>query len=742
LFSASREAAITRLAGEETHSIIPVMIPRKLQVRFIGCLVLACLVLAFESGHCAGISAAYFEAESCAQDVRRSSVKAKARSNWTRCIDKFQAVYRRDSRGPWAPASLYHSGSLYLDLARSFGSESDRKAATEQFELLQRQFPKSGYRDRAAAELQKLQSPATLTNEPQVKEISRGTPIPTEPARPSIGKTADRKARATADSQSAVQDPLAKAEACFRSLHGNRPTESTRREWMLCIGRFHNAYLQDPTGPLAAQALFQEGLLYLELHHGLKFNSDLRAARENFEKIEIEFADSPYAAKAAKELQAIARSRPAPQPVAQRPAAPAPPAPESIPTEPAGAVPAVETAKPPADAEGLALVQDLQHWSNPNYTRVVIYVDRETGYSHRLLKKDPANDKPPRLYVDLSNATLSGGKQRSIPINDDLLSDARAARYTLDSVRVVVDIKSFETYKVFSLQDPFRIVLDIWGKNGAAGPAQDAPREPEPPAAGSALDRSRKVPRGALAKQLALGVRRIVIDPGHGGKDFGAPGFTPGVHEKDVVLEIAKRVARRVRDELNLEAILTRSDDRYLTLEERTAFANTRGADLFVSIHTNASRDPRAYGTETYFLNLATDDEAIRVAAMENATSTKNISDLHSILNDLLRNAKINESSRLAQVVQSSLIKNLNRRGYDRVKDKGVKQAPFYVLLGARMPSILVETAFISNRDECHLLTSPSYQEHLAESIVRGLRTYIGEINPTAFEGPVARPSG
>jgi N-acetylmuramoyl-L-alanine amidase len=127
---------------------------------------------------------------------------------------------------------------------------------------------------------------------------------------------------------------------------------------------------------------------------------------------------------------------------------------------------------------------------------------------------------------------------------------------------------------------------------------------------------------------------------------------------------------------------------------------------------------------------------------MENATSTKNISDLHSILNDLLKNAKINESSRLAEVVQSTLVRNLNRRGYDRVKDKGVKQAPFYVLLGARMPSILVETAFISNREECRLLTTAGYQEHLAESIVQGLRSYIREINPTAFSEPVPGSSG
>jgi len=378
----------------------------------------------------------------------------------------------------------------------------------------------------------------------------------------------------------------------------------------------------------------------------------------------------------------------------------------------------------------------VRHWSNPNYTRVVVYVDRETDFMHHMLKKDPVIDKPPRLYVDLSNATMGDGKQKNIPINDDLLSYARAARNTLDSVRVVMDIKSFDTYKVFSLRDPFRIVIDVWGGNGAAKASAGLPADPAGPASDALIDKTRKMPRGALAKQLALGVRRVVIDPGHGGKDFGAPGFFPGVHEKDIVLEIAKCVARKLREELGLEVVLTRSDDRYLTLEERTAFANTRNGDLFVSIHTNASRDPRAYGTETYFLNLATDDESIRVAAMENATSTKNISDLHSILNDLLKNAKINESSRLAAFVQGALVKNLNLKGYDRIKDKGVKQAPFYVLLGARMPSILVETAFISNREECQRLTNPSYQDNLADSIVKGIRTYIQQLSPTAFSEP------
>ena len=170
--------------------------------------------------------------------------------------------------------------------------------------------------------------------------------------------------------------------------------------------------------------------------------------------------------------------------------------------------------------------------------------------------------------------------------------------------------------------------------------------------------------------------------------------------------------------------ILTRDKDQFLTLEERTARANTENADLFVSIHVNAHRNKNAYGTETYLLNLATDEESIRVAAMENATSTKNISDLQTILMELMQNAKINESSRLAGYVQSHMVGHLSKK-YSKVKDKGVKQAPFYVLLGAQMPAILVETAFISNPSEEKRLKDPAWQRKIARTIADGVQDYF-----------------
>lgn len=213
--------------------------------------------------------------------------------------------------------------------------------------------------------------------------------------------------------------------------------------------------------------------------------------------------------------------------------------------------------------------------------------------------------------------------------------------------------------------------------------------------------------------------------------------------EKDIVLQLAKKLAARIRTELNCEVVLTRNKDTFLTLEERTAIANTQNADLFISLHTNASKDKRAYGMETYFLNLATDDDAIRVAAAENATSTKNISDLQSILQDLMQNAKINESTRLATRVQDYMYTGM-RNNYGKTKNKGVKQAPFYVLLGAQMPAILIETGFISNPRECGNLIDPQYQDRLCDSIVNGIRRYIRETNPTAFmeKSPSRRSKG
>jgi N-acetylmuramoyl-L-alanine amidase len=515
------------------------------------------------------------------------------------------------------------------------------------------------------------------------------------------------------------------AEACQRELEGDPARLKYRHHWIRCIDKFMDVYRQAPDGGWAPAALYRASALYLDLARFSGSEAHRREGIDLLQRLVRRFERSAYRPRAEALLGTVAK--PAASPV-QKTAPPPKAAPVPPKKTPPAPTPAVEPASRPSDNTP-ATVENLRFWSNPSYTRVVVDLDGATKYRHHLLKKDPEIGKPQRLFVDFDGSRLGKDLQRQVPINDDLLLDARAGQYDVDTVRVVVDIKSFKTYKIFSLNNPFRIVIDVWGQGGEGLVAA----KPSAPATSpSQVADPGKLPPGALARQLALGVGRIVIDPGHGGKDFGAPGYLKGVHEKNIVLDISRRLAKKIETRLGCEVILTRDTDRFLTLEERTAIANTRNADLFISIHANAHRNRRAFGIETYFLNLATDDDAILVAARENATSEKNISDLQAVLLDLMQNAKINESSRLACHVQGALYGHMRSR-YNQIRDKGVKQAPFYVLLGAQMPAILVETSFISNARECQRLIDPKYQEHLCEGIVNGIAVYMRETNPTAF---------
>lgn len=535
-----------------------------------------------------------------------------------------------------------------------------------------------------------------------------------------------------------AKEKYAQADSCYQKLLNSPEKQKYRHNWTPCIEAYQEVFKSDPNGPLAPAGLYMVGYLFDEMYRVSKKISDKNEAIDCYERVIKRYPKSSHQSKAKAAIDRLANPENSRQPSSNGTSSKAEKAYGEL--DPPVSSASAESSLPPLS--GYSRINDLRFWSNPSYTRIVIDADKETTYEHRLLKKDPALDKPQRLYIDFSQSKLSKSLKNFIPINDDLLLDARAGQYTLESVRVVVDIKSFKSYKIFSLNNPFRIVLDIWGDESGTIQADQssAPELPSPKPAGKSTEKRiakdsgkrTKMESGALAKQLALGVSRIVIDPGHGGKDFGAPGAIQGIFEKDITLAISKKLAAKIRDSLKCEVILTRNTDHYLTLEERTAIANTKNGDLFISIHTNAARNSDAYGIETYFLNLATDDESILVAARENATSTKNISDLQSILSDLMQNAKVNESSRLAASVQDVMCNHMSVK-YSKIKNKGVKKAPFYVLLGAQMPAILVETSFISNERECARLASADYQDRICDAIIAGIGRYIKDINPTAF---------
>ena len=226
-----------------------------------------------------------------------------------------------------------------------------------------------------------------------------------------------------------------------------------------------------------------------------------------------------------------------------------------------------------------------------------------------------------------------------------------------------------------------------------------------------------------LTRALGLKVARIVIDPGHGGFDTGTIGPT-GLEEKNVVLDIGLRLRKLFETRTDSEVFMTRSTDKFIPLEERTAIANEDRADLFISIHANASRDHRVRGIETYFLNFTSDPEALRLAARENATSQESVHQLQNLIKKIALNNKIEESQELARDIQTVLYKRVSRvsRG---VHNRGVRKAPFVVLIGANMPSVLTEISFLSNPHSERLLRSPAYREQIAKAIFTGIEDYI-----------------
>ena len=345
----------------------------------------------------------------------------------------------------------------------------------------------------------------------------------------------------------------------------------------------------------------------------------------------------------------------------------------------------------------------------PEYTRVIIDLSKQVQYDVRRVREDPANGLPPRIYVDIHGAKLALGKD-VVAGGDGILRQVRVGQFTENIVRVVLDMNRSTDHRAFVLADPFRLIIDIQGQK----PAGAAAATTKNALAGVATDRK--------PAAQPTGIRKIVLDPGHGGKDPGAVG-SGGIAEKDLVLIIAKKLAVKLKKEMGVEVILTRTDDSFIPLEGRTAVANAQEADLFVSLHMNASANTDARGLETYYLDKTTDEASIRLAARENSTARNNVSDLQFILSDMLQSMKLEDSISLAHRLQTALVGGMSRK-LDEVKDLGVKKALFYVLVGARMPSVLVEMLFITNKTEGQAMTQESYQDAMADALFEGIAKY------------------
>ena len=241
----------------------------------------------------------------------------------------------------------------------------------------------------------------------------------------------------------------------------------------------------------------------------------------------------------------------------------------------------------------------------------------------------------------------------------------------------------------------------------------------------------------SLIRALGLKIGKIVIDAGHGGHDTGTIGPN-GIREKDVVLDVSRRLGKMLRQQLGAEVIYTRSDDTFIPLETRTAIANRERADLFISVHANSSDDPDARGVETYYLNFTSSKDALEVAARENAVSQKSIHELQDLVKKIALKEKIDESREFASDVQSSLYSSLASRD-SSLRNRGVKKAPFIVLIGANMPSILAEISFVSNPEDARRLQTSERRQQIAESLYRGVARYVNGLSGVKVASRISR---
>jgi N-acetylmuramoyl-L-alanine amidase len=346
---------------------------------------------------------------------------------------------------------------------------------------------------------------------------------------------------------------------------------------------------------------------------------------------------------------------------------------------------------------GLSDVADLRHWSYPDYTRIVVETTRPVTLSSDVkhLPADAAAGRPERLYIDLEGLWVGTDHLDGVRLSDGLLQGFRLGQFTLEKTRLVLDLERYQRHRLLQLTHPDRVVIDVYGRRGGALSPALLPPPLRP-------------------------VRTVVLDPGHGGRDPGAIGVR-GLREKDVNLRIARALGREL-EERGFRVIYTRNDDRSLDLEQRTAIAEGSDGDLYVSIHANAARRRSVRGIETYYLDENHERHALTVAARENGIPRHQVNALQRTLAKLRVSELSPHSKRLATMVHQEVISGMPRRY--REPDLGVKKGPFYVLFLSSMPAILIETGFLTNREDAKRLRSADYHEAVAERIAIGLSQY------------------
>jgi N-acetylmuramoyl-L-alanine amidase len=586
-----------------------------------------------------------------------------------------------------------------------------------------------------------------------------------------------------------------------RALDAGKPHATVRRDAQRVVIGYEGLVSRFPRSGYSDNALWQAAFLAADCFARYRVEKDLQTSVRLLERLAKEYPTSPLIKRAAPALERLRAEVPGAKPAetaepsrtagAARHATDRPAIRHAADTAetPSTAAPSESTAPAASTSKDVAQIVAVRRTVLPGVVRVAIELDREVQFTFDRI------ENPVRVFLDIAATQPGRSLPGTIAFDDSVVKSVRHGPRPASGTRVVLDLEGAGRHSVFTLANPFRVVVDVERSareapgvfkavdRGPAAPVLKASSEagirtpapaaapvakaapvpeiptarvrvpedegvrPAPPipasdttspgplaarraAGGAAATVAPPAPvapsanaagRFSLSRQLGLGINRIVIDPGHGGHDPGTK--KRGLAESELVLDVAKRLEALLLREPGVEVVLTRRTDQFVPLEERTAIANRENADLFLSIHANSSRNTKAGGVETYFLNFASNPDAEAVAARENSASGRTMHHLPDIVKAITLNNKLDESRDFATLVQRAMVETL-AKSHRGVRDRGVKQAPFVVLIGAGMPSVLAEISFMTNAQEGKLLKSGAYRQRIAEALFQGVRKY------------------
>lgn len=703
----------------------------------------------------------YIAAKANIANLKQNDKKNKQREPWEALASEFRSIYDADPSWPNRPAALFRAAESLEELAKRSFSKSDARKAINCYENLALRHASSRLADDSllrAAQMRaawlrdekgalallarlKAQYPKgdmykdAMALEKAIRASGKGQPAPaslkgaTERGRDAVEDQPDLPVKNSANFVGDLPLRFKAAKSRVIALRNDSVKSCWRQPWEELREEFLHIS-KAGKNRLAPSALYQAAFCQQSIASCSRLASDSRKALKMYLDMADKFPGHALADDALLQAARIQYSLPSGKSQANnilnrifanykkgdmlgeakrlQAAWQGTGAPAARPVQTAGSS--------PKKADEKSELQVLS-WDSKNKNNVEITLEMSAPAQYSARLQDAANGKPASLFLDLRNVEIQGDVRKGVNVQGSLLKAVRVNNIKGGGATLRFDFRDVSKFNARSERNPCRIIISVASGNNPLPKTDKSVRAAEVKKAAPMVKTS---PVSNMASQLGLTAQRVFIDAGHGGKDPGTS--HNNLMERLVTLDVALEVGRLLQAN-GMEVIYSRTKDKAVKLSERTRMANAANADLFVSIHVNANENTAISGIETYYLNLASNPQAARVAVLENSSSDRRLGDMHKMLAQVMLNARVDESKRLANDIQRLAVFRLKKRNFN-AKSNGVKSAPFHVLLGAQMPAILIEIGYCTNAAEAKNLANQKYRRALAEGLAEGILAY------------------